>query len=84
MTLWYYETVTMTGRWSPCTAPEKPDSATQGGHLRLRMVSGYGPRIRRIVEVPAGLADLLLNDLREALWGDGEEAAVSRPLGEAA
>lgn len=85
MTLWYFETVSQIGRWSPCTAPEKPDTATYMGAQRIRTASGaLGPRVRRIVEVPAGMADLPLNELRQHLWGDHSDAAVTRINGEAA
>lgn len=84
MTLWYFETVSLLGRWSPCTMPSRPDTVNHVGHLRQQTVTGIGPRIRRIVEVPAGLADLPLNDLRRHLWGEGDEAAVAAEPGSAA
>lgn len=83
MSLWYYETVTMTGRWSPCTAPTRPDTVTHGGHLRIKRMNGIGARIRRIAEVPQGLSDLPLDDLRRHLWGEGDEAAVTPQPGSA-
>jgi hypothetical protein len=76
MSLWYFETVSMTGRWSPCTAPEKPEIVNIGGHEREKRVSGIGPRIRRIVQVPEGLRDLALSELQRHLWGESEETAV--------
>lgn len=85
MTLWYYEAVSQIGRWSPCTAPEKPDTATYMGAQRIRTASGaLGPRVRCIVEVPVELADLPLMDLRKHLWADDSDAAVTRIDGAAA
>lgn len=84
MSLWYFETVSMLGRWSPCTMATRPDTVNHGGHLRQKTVTGIGPRIRRIVEVPAGISDLPLNDLRRHLWGDDSDAAVHRIEGAAA
>ena len=77
MTLWYFETVGMTGQWGPCTAPERPQTASHGGHEREKRASGIGPRIRRITEVPEGLQDLGPIELRKMLWADEDAKAVS-------
>lgn len=76
-TIWYYETVSALGRWSPCTSPLRPETVRMGGHLRLRKSESVGPRIRAIVEVPAHLANLTLDELQAALSPDAGAAAIS-------
>jgi hypothetical protein len=77
MTLWYFETVGMTGKWGPCTAPERPQTVMQGGHLREKRVSGMGARIRRITEVPAAMHGMGPDEIRRAFWGDEDARAVA-------
>lgn len=74
--LWFYETVSVTGRWSPNTSPAKPDTCRVGGHLREKRVGGIGPRIRNIIAVPTDMRDMPLGDLQAALIGTGEAVAV--------
>lgn len=82
--LWYCECVTMTGRWSPETRPEQPQTRVMGGHDREWKLSGYGPRIRNICPVPADLAHLSPMDLRQILAPEGSLIAVTVPQGGAA
>lgn len=74
--LWFYETVSMTGRWSPCTSPSKPDTCRVGGHMRQKLQSGIGPRIRNIVLLPEDLHATPLSDLRDLLVGADGTIAV--------
>lgn len=63
MTLFYYETVGITGRWSPCTTPGEPATVYKGGHLREQRLSGVGNRIRCISAVAPEHRGLTLNQL---------------------
>lgn len=74
--VWYFECVTMTGRWSPCTAPERPETVTVGGHLRQQRNGAMGPRIRNIKRIPEDMRDLTLNDLRGLLSDHSDTSAV--------
>lgn len=74
--LWFYETVSMTGRWSPCTSTAKPETCRVGGHLREKRIEGVGPRIRNIVQLPEDLHTTPIAELRSLLVGADGTAAV--------
>lgn len=82
--LWYCECVTMTGRWSPETRPEQPQTRVMGGHLREWKASGLGHRIRNICPVPDDLVDLSPMDLRQILAPEGSLISVTATRGGAA
>lgn len=74
--LWFYETVSMSGRWSPCTSPAKPETCRVGGHLREKRSEGVGPRIRNIVPLPEDLHAKPIAELRDLLVGSDGTIAV--------
>ncbi|VDC28250.1 hypothetical protein [Pseudogemmobacter humi] len=77
MRLWYFETVSALGRWTPNTSPDRPDTVHHGGHLRIKTTSGMGPRVRGIVEVPPEHQDRLLQELHGTLSPDASGGAVA-------
>ncbi|MCA0424029.1 MAG: hypothetical protein LCH61_12030 [Proteobacteria bacterium] len=74
--LWFYETVSMTGRWSPNTSPTRPATCRVGGHLRENRSEGVGPRIRNIVQLPEDLQTKPIAELRDMLVGSDGTIAV--------
>jgi hypothetical protein len=51
-TLYYYEYLTVTGKWEPATETSKPETTSVNGHLHRKQASGsVGPRIRNVVTV---------------------------------
>ena len=82
--LWYFETVSPLGHWSPNTAPDMPQTTSVNGHLRQVGASGaIGPRIRAVQLVPDHYRHLDLMQIREVLSPDGLFVAVTRqPAGQ--
>jgi len=66
MSLWYFETATPHGRWAPNTSADAPPTHKQAGVLRFGM-SGGGPRIRSIQQVPGRLTGRTLDQLQAEL-----------------
>jgi hypothetical protein len=70
MERWFWEERTMTGHWMPVTAPRCPETVKVSDGLRIRRVSGTGPRIRTEPKrVPDALRDLPLRALTERMQG---------------
>lgn len=68
--MWFFEQRTQLGRWSPVTAPDRPEQRQDG---RLSKVGGVGPRIRAIQAIPPHRQHLPLSELQR-LYGVREAA----------
>lgn len=63
--MWYCEEFRH-GAWHPVTYANRPKVRDE------RIVTGAGPRIRALREVPASLEKLTLDQMREVLGPDGK------------
>lgn len=73
MSLWYFETMTLTGRWSPNTALIPPQVSRKKGRPD-RIGGDTGPRIRHLVEIAPDHHRLPLDQLA-AIYGTKEPLA---------
>lgn len=65
MSLWFWEQMDMTGRWSPVTAPLKPPLKAD----RLKRSTSIGDKVRALKEVAPGHEGLSLDAL-QAIYGE--------------
>jgi hypothetical protein len=68
--MWYWEEKTITGKWSPRTAPDEPVSPT---------ISGRRIKIQNVREVPGHLQNMTPMQLESMTWADSK--APASPIG---
>lgn len=69
--MWFAE-ISVLNRWRPTTFTQRPDIVSNGGVLRLKTISGVGPKLRADpVEVSKDHRKLTLTQLREVYSPDG-------------